>query len=160
MRSAVCLQQSICEKIHSSACVLSRTDTALICRFTDLAQVCACVDIHTDTHARAGTVCAVWQTATSLYLPSDVPCVPPRLPLQPFFLFSSINTSLQFPPPLSLPAATNHRKPERTGGDIKKRENQKMVRGGGISGGLSFFPSNKRPVGIHLRPICWHRATE
>lgn len=79
----------------------------------------------------------------------------------PSFSSPSLIRVYPAPPPLSLPAATNHRKAERTGGGIrKKRERENGKKGGGISGGLSFFFSDKRPVGIHLRPICWHRTTD
>lgn len=106
---------------------------------------------------------------------ADTVCVRPDKLLHPFIYpemcpvslhasFSSIlspllslyKPALLVPPPLSLPAATNHRKPERTGGDIKKEGKQKTAKkkkgglGGGVSGGLSFFPLDKRPVGIHL----------
>lgn len=70
------------------------------------------------------------------------------IPIPPF-------PPLQFPPPLSLPAATNHRKPERTEETLKKKERgtEKTVKEGNALVG-SCFLFNKRAVGIHLRPIC------
>lgn len=35
-----------------------------------------------------------------------------------------------------------------------------MLKGGEALGRVFFLLFNKRPVGIYLRPICWHRATE
>lgn len=40
-----------------------------------------------------------------------------------------------------------------------KQGKQKMVKEGKTLAGVSFSFRNKRPVGIHLGPICWHRAT-
>lgn len=42
----------------------------------------------------------------------------------------------------------------------KKWRKQKMVKEGKTLAGVSLSFRNKRPVGIHLGPICWHRATE
>lgn len=146
MRSAVRSEQSICETIHSRACVLSCTQThALSCIMqiywlsTSLCahtHLCGEVGLCGLTYTRSGTLCLAWQTATtqltSLYLPSDVPCVLLWLSYSPPIPSFSFLTLIQvypavIPPPLSLPAATNHssRKTERTEGDGKKEWNRK-----------------------------------
>lgn len=138
-------------------CCRARGDTAHTCRFTHRAQVCAHADIHTHTHRHLLAQCVRPDKLLHPFI------YPEMCPVSLHASFSSIlspllslyKPALLFPPPLSLPAATNHRKPERTEGDIKKEGKQKTAkkkkkRGEGVSGGLSFFPLDKRPVGIHL----------
>lgn len=159
IRSAVCLLQSICAGVpRKLQCVSSCTQAQHAwCRFTDSAQVCAlALALETQTWRNTCTVCLAWQTATthltSLYLPSHVPRVPS--PLSPSFLFfPSFNTSL--PCSYTSSAATNH-----CSGESEWTEGgTENVKGGDLFCSFSFL-SNKRPVGIHLGPICWHRATE
>lgn len=138
MRSAVCLQQSICEKIHSRECVFC-THMQIYWLSTGL-----CTRRHPHRHCASVCVC-VWQTATSLYLPSDVPCVPPRLPLHPFFFFSSVNTSLPHSSLLLyhclLPQITESLKGQRE--TLKKRETENGKRGEALVGVSLSFPPTK-----------------
>lgn len=160
MKYAVFAAVHLCEDSQQSTCVCMH-----VCAHT-YTPMC------TWTHTHAGTVCLTWQTNwqattqfTSFYLPSHVPCVPPHLSLHPFFFFPSFNTSLAcsylLPYHCLLPQITAAERLKGQRETVEKERKQKMLKGrGGISGGRSFFLSNKRPVGIHLRPICWHRATE